>query len=400
MIPALRHEFNSNFTPQKYRAFLNGMERACGMPVKFRLCETPCFFPKPLLDQMSEYGRELIEQLVHNPTYHAISNQSIPAEFNVPREDSHPLFIQVDFGLIRDSAGHLQPRLVELQGFPSLYAYQAELARQYILAYELSDSLGLFLGGLDDASYADLLRRAIVADHDPENVILMEIDPQEQKTLPDFILTERMCGIKSVCVGDIEKEGRHLFYRDYARRIPIHRIYNRAIVDELVRKGKKLAFSFRDDLDVEWAGHPNWFFRLSKFSLPYLQHGCVPKTWFLDRINDLPRDLDNYILKPLYSFAGLGIVIGPTRDTIDRIPPEERSSFVLQERMRFEPVIETPAGKTQAEVRIMFIWLDELLPVLTIIRMGRGVMMGVDHNRDLDWVGASAAFYPSEADNL
>jgi len=392
MIPALRHEFNSNFSPEKYRAFLAGMERACGSPVKFRLCETPCFLPKPLLDQMSQYGKELIAQLA-TPSYHAASNDSIPAEFNVPREDSHPLFIQVDFGLIRDAHGQLQPRLVELQGFPSLYAYQPELARQYRRAYGLDD-LPVYLGGLDESRYNKLLCEAIVGNHDPENVILMEIEPHQQKTYPDFVLTERLCGTKSVCITSIEKNGRHLYYRDKGRRIPIHRIYNRAIVDELVRKGTRLAFDFRDDLNVEWAGHPNWFFRMSKFSLPYLHHQCVPKTWFLDRLPEIPPDLENYILKPLFSFAGLGIVIGPTRDTIEKIPPDQRSRFVLQERMRFEPIIETPVGKTQAEVRIMFIWLRELLPVLTIVRMGRGAMMGVDHNRDLEWVGASAAFYP------
>ena len=392
MIPALRHEFNSNFSPEKYRAFLAGMERACGSPVKFRLCETPCFLPKPLLDQMSQYGKELIAQLA-TPSYHAASNDSIPAEFNVPREDSHPLFIQVDFGLIRDAHGQLQPRLVELQGFPSLYAYQPELARQYRRAYGLDD-LPVYLGGLDESRYNKLLCEAIVGNHDPENVILMEIEPHQQKTYPDFVLTERLCGTKSVCITSIEKNGRHLYYRDNGRRIPIHRIYNRAIVDELVRKRTKLAFSFRDDLNVEWAGHPNWFFRMSKFSLPYLHHQCVPKTWFLDRLPEIPPDLENYILKPLFSFAGLGIVIGPTRDAIEKIPPGQRSRFVLQERMRFEPIIETPVGKTQAEVRIMFIWLRELLPVLTIVRMGRGAMMGVDHNRDLEWVGASAAFYP------
>lgn len=398
MIPALRHEFNFNFTPEKYRALLQGMEQACGTPVKFRLCETPCFFPKSLLDQMSQYGQELIGQLVNNPSYHTASEASIPAEFRVPHEDPHPMFIQVDFGLIRDTRGRLQPRLVELQGFPSLYAYQPELARQYRRAYGLEDDLCLYLSGLDEAGYNKLVYEAIVGSHDPENVVLMEIEPQQQKTYPDFALTERLCGIRSVCITSVEKEGRHLYYRENGRRIPIHRIYNRVIIDELLRKGKKLAFGFRDDLDVEWAGHPNWFFRMSKFSLPYLHHACVPKTWFLDRIGDIPRDLENYILKPLYSFAGLGIVIGPTREVIDKIPPEERSRYVLQERLRFEPIIETPAGKTQAEVRIMFIWVDELLPVLTIIRMGRGIMMGVDHNRDMEWVGASAAFYPTEGE--
>jgi len=392
MVPALRQQFNSTFTREKYQAFLTLLEERCGAPVKFQISETPCFFPKPLLDQMSQYGEELIRQL-GGLEYRKASFEAIPPDFNVPRESPHPMFIQVDFGLVRDAAAKLQPKLVELQGFPSLYAYQAMLSQLYMEAYELDENLKYLLAGLDWEGYKKLLRRAVVGDQDPQNVILMEIDPQHQKTLPDFLLTEKLLGIPTVDITKIEKRGKELFYEKDGKRIPIRRIYNRAIVDELVRKKLKLSFNFTDDLEVEWAGHPNWYFRVSKFSLPFLRHECVPKTAFLNRVEPLPKDLENYVIKPLFSFAGLGVILKPTKDDLANIPKEKRSQYILQERMQFEPVIETPFGGTKAEVRIMYIWLDELLPVMTIIRMGRGLMMGVDHNKNMEWVGSSAGFY-------
>jgi len=340
---------------------------------------------------MAEDGKALIRQLVENPEYRARSEASIPAEFRVPNESPHPMFIQVDFGLVRDSAGELQPKLVELQAFPSLYAYQPVLSQAYIDVFDLDPKLRYFLNELDSAAYQRLLQDAIVAGHDPENVVLMEVHPEEQKTRPDFLLTEKLLGIRTVCVTQIRKEGQRLFYEASGRQIPIERIYNRTIVDELERKGIKLPFDFRDDLDVEWAGHPNWYFRISKYSIPYLKHPSVPRTWFLDQLTEVPVDLENFVLKPLYSFAGLGVVIAPSRKDIDAIPAPKRSEYILQERLNFTPVVETPYGPTKVELRIMYVWLDTLVPVLTIVRMGRGLMMGVDHNKKMAWVGSSSA---------
>jgi len=396
MIPSLRKQFNEPFTPEKYQAFLRRIDQICGTHVQFRLSETPCFFPQELLDRMASAGRQLIRQLVDSPDYRAKSDAAVPAEFKVPNEPDHPMFVQVDFGMVRDAQGQIQPKLVELQAFPSLYAYQGPLAEAYIDVYGLDRKLKYFLSGLDNDSYHELLRRAIVGTHDPENVILMEIDPHHQKTFPDFALTGKMLGIRTLDITWIKKEGNRLYYELDGKRVPIQRIYNRAIVDELQRKNVKLNFDWRDDLDVEWAGHPNWYFRISKFSIPYLKHESVPKTWFLNRLNEIPPDLENYALKPLYSFAGLGVVIAPKKEDIAAIPAEKRPYYILQERMHFEPVIETPFGGTKAEVRVMYIWLEELTPVLTIIRMGRGLQMGVDHNKNMEWVGASAGLYLKE----
>jgi hypothetical protein len=395
MIPALREAFNRNFLPETYQQLLRSLKAAAGTPIAFRVSETPCFLPKALLDQMAEYGRDLVLQLVNNPEYHRASEVTVPPQYNVANESPRPMFLQVDFGLVRNANGELEPKLVELQAFPSLYGYQPVLAKQYIESYRLPAELGIYLGGYDHDRYLQLMRRLIVAGHDPENVILLEIHPEKQKTLCDFLITQRDLGIPIVDILKLKKRGTRLFYENAGREVPVQRIYNRCIVDELERKGIELPFDLTQPLDVEWAGHPNWYYRISKFSIPYLKHACVPKTWLLDQNSTVPRDNENYVLKPLYSFAGLGIKFNPIQADVDAIPAEHRSHYMLQERMRFEPVIETPHGMTQAEIRIMYVWPEdgEITPVLPLLRMGRGIMMGVDHNKNLEWVGGSAALW-------
>jgi hypothetical protein len=395
MIPAFREAFNRNFLPDKYQQFLKSLEASAGTPIAFRVSETPCFFPKALLDQMAEYGSDLVLQLVNNPEYHRASDITVPPRYNVPNESPRPMFLQVDFGLVRNANGELEPKLVELQAFPSLYGYQPELAKQYIESYGLPAGLGIYLGGYNYDRYQQLMREQIVGRHDPENVILLEIHPEKQKTLCDFLLTRRDLGIAIVDILNLKKRGKCLFYENDGREIPVRRIYNRCIMDELERKDIELPFNLTEPLDVEWAGHPNWYYRISKFSIPYLKHKCVPRTWLLDQNSTVPRDNENFVLKPLYSFAGLGIKFNPTQADVDAIPAEQRHHYMLQERMRFEPVIETPHGMTQAEIRIMYVWPEggEITPVLPLLRMGRGIMMGVDHNRNLEWVGGSAAFW-------
>jgi len=395
MVPALREEFNRKYTPEKYQQFLAALDRACGTHIGFRVSETPCFVPKGLLDQMAQYGHELVLQLVDNPEYLRKSDASLPEQYNVPNEARRPMFVQVDFGLVRNASGELEPKLVELQAFPSLYGYQQRSAHQYMESYALSPDLGTYLSGLNRETYWKVMREIIVGSHDPENVILMEIDPEHQKTLPDFLVTQRELGIAIVDILSLKKRGAKIFYAKDGREIEVRRIYNRCIVDELERKGITLPFDLRDELDVEWAGHPNWYFRISKFSIPYLTHRCVPRTWFVDQNPRVPADSENYLLKPLYSFAGVGIKFEPTQADIDALPQDQRHNYILQERMRFEPVIQTPYGGTQMEIRMMYVWPEggELTPVLPLVRMGRGMMMGVDHNKNLEWVGGSAALW-------
>jgi hypothetical protein len=393
MVPDLRQSFNRNYTPEKYTLLLKRLDALCGTHIDFRVAESPAFLPMELLLEMEQAGNEFIHQLMSSPAYLAASDRAIPFDFNVPNETPHPLFIAIDFGITRDSQGRLVPKLVELQGFPTMFAYQVVLCQQYKEVYGLPRALKSFLNGIDLEQYHDLLRRAILSYQAPENVILMEIDPWKQKTLPDFILTERLCGIDIVNIRDIIKDGSRLYYKRNGQRIPIYRIYNRSIAEDLIKSEAKLPFSFRDDLHVEWAGHPNWFFRLSKFSIPFLNHPTVPRTYFLSQVKDIPDDLENWVLKPLYSFAGTGVKIGLTSKDLLDIPEAERYNYILQERIDYLGVVETPHGPTKAEVRLMYIWLDKPLAVNNLVRMGRGKMMGVSHNKDLEWVGSSAGFY-------
>jgi len=390
LIPSHRRRFNQSYSEAKYARFLALLQERCGEPVPFRHSETPCFLPGSLVDTMARYGREMVEQLLANPRYERESRAAIPAEYNVPGEDPVPMFVQADFGLDAE----LRPQLVEIQGFPTLYTYQPLLAESYRAAYGIDESLHVLPGGLDAEEYRTLLREAIVGRHDAANVVLLEIDPGRQKTRHDFLLTEQDYGVRAVDISSVVKQGKRLYYHRDAELTPIRRIYNRTIVDELVRKQVPMAFDFRDELEVEWAGHPNWFFRLSKFSLPYLDHPAVPHTQFLDRAQDIERPED-YVLKPLYSFAGAGVIVGPTAAQLAAVPEQQRSQYILQERVDFRPVVDTPFGPTKIEVRIMYIWLDRLRAVNTIIRMGRGAQMGVDHNKGFAWVGASAGFIDS-----
>lgn len=393
MIPHLRQHFNKSFTEEKYQRFLRRLDEACGVHIEFRVSETPLFIPETLLHTMQSAGKEIVQQLMLSSEYLGLTEKTIPAEYKAPNETPHPMMLAVDFGIVRREDGSFVPKLIELQGFPSLYGFQVELSAQYMSAYGLPTDLKFMLNGLSVDEYYVILRRVILGGHSPDNVILMELDPLTQKTRPDFLLTERICGIRTVNVRDVIKEGRRLFYKWDGKAIPIHRIYNRAIVDELKNSGAQLSFSFRDELEVEWVCHPNWFFKLSKFSLPFLNHPTVPRTYFLNDLKETPSNLEQWVLKPLYSFAGSGVIVGPTKADIDAVPEEQRADYVLQERVEYAPLVETPFGGTKAEVRILFLWEKELVPVSTLVRMGRGKMMGVSFNKDLSWVGSSAGFF-------
>ncbi|HTY60072.1 MAG TPA: hypothetical protein VMF59_14725 [Bacteroidota bacterium] len=394
MINELRKAFNSKWSPDRYRRLLERLDARCGAHVTFRVCETPVFIPRDLLRCMERSGTEIMEQIVGNPAYMAASERAVPARVKVPREDPHPLFAAVDFGIEQKPDGQLVPKLIELQGFPTLFAYQPVLCQEYGAVYDLPSGLAQYAEGVEADAYETLLRSAILGTRAPENVILLEIDPLQQKTLPDFLLTSKLCGISVVNIRDIVRKGNRLYYRKGATLVPVDRIYNRIIPEDLANSGARLRFDMSDDIDVEWAGHPNWFFRMSKFSLPFLKHPAVPPSKFLSDALPGAEDLGNLVLKPLFSFAGSGVKVAPTRGDIEAIKSSHRHDYILQQRVEYAGLVDTPAGPTKAEVRILYIWHDRPVAVLNLVRLGRGAQMGVDHNKNMGWVGSSAGFWP------
>ncbi len=394
MIPELREKFNSEFSEEKHLLFEQLLETSVGLKPDFRPCETPVFLPTDLLDTMQRAASEIIAQLC-TEDYFAASNRAIPPQFNTPNEGAHPQFVQVDFAVTRNIDGRLSPRLIELQGCASLYAFQFLLPQLYQQVYELG-GLRFLLSGLSQQDYVDLLGRVVLGGHAPESVILMEIDPLHQKTRPDFLVTEQLLGVATVDVRDVIRRGSRLFYRLDGREVEIRRIYNRVIIDEFVRRGVHANFNFGDELEVEWAGHPNWYFRMSKFSLPFLEHETAPRAWFLDQVAEYPEDLDNFVLKPLFSFAGTGVKVNITRQDLVGIPAAERSDYLLQEKVVYAPVIKTPDEPSKVEVRIMYMWPDDEndpVAVTTLTRLSKGVMMGVDFNKNKTWVGSSCSLF-------
>ena len=396
MIPSLRQAFNGQWSEAKYRDLITALERRTGATLGFPLSETPCFFTRSFMSSLAATGLDLANQILDNPDAMTAAKAIVPPRYAGDGAEATPTFLQVDFGLVRDEDGTIRPKLVELQAFASLYGFQLALADAYRQAFALPADISPFIGDLDPTSYLALARRAIVGNHDPAEVVLMEIAPQQQKTWPDFVVTEQLWGVRALDTSEVKREGHRLYYRRDGRVTQIKRIYNRVIPDELERKRIQLPFGYGDHLEVEWAGHPSWYFCISKFSIPFLNHDSVPETWFLDGIETLPMNRERYLLKPLFSFAGGGIIFEPSDAQIAAIPFAERKNYILQERIAFSPVIDTPEGMTQVEIRIMYLRDGARLhPVMPLLRMGRGKMMGVDHNKGLRWVGASAGFMRS-----
>lgn len=394
MIPSQRERFNARFSPAIYQQFISSLQQTVGFTIEFRVSETPIFISEDLLLAMQEAALVINQQLL-NAEYLSISDRAIPPSFHAPHQTAHPSFIQTDFAVTQDAQGRLIPKLVELQGCASVHAFQLFISQGYQRHFNL-EGLSYLLSGLNDESYLHLLRRTILGQHAPEQVILMEIEPESQKTRPDFVMTEKLLGVPTVAIHEVIKRGRQLFYQKDGAEIPIRRIYNRVIVDELVRKNVSFNFDYRDELDVEWAGHPNWFFRLSKFSLPFLQHSSVPRSWFLNQLHEYPEDLENFVLKPLFSFAGSGVKVNITRADLDEIPEAERGDYLLMEKISYAPVIQTPDEPSKVEIRLMSVWPDDEpapIPTLFLGRMSKGAMMGVDFNKNKTWVGSTACFF-------
>ncbi|HEX9941881.1 MAG TPA: hypothetical protein VGG03_07695 [Thermoanaerobaculia bacterium] len=392
MIPEVRRAYNAAFTQERYEEMLRDLERDAGCPSVFRVSETPIFLPEALTRELVAAAHEVLAQ-VTSPEYLGQAGRAVPPSLAVPGEERHTAFLQVDFAIARGEDGRLTPQLIELQGFPSLYGFQWLLEREFRSHFPaIPEELTPYFSGLDPETYRQVLREVIVGDCDPENVVLLEVEPEQQKTRIDFAATRQLLGIRTVCATQVIERGGRLFYRDGGREVPIHRVYNRVIFDEVERKGLDLSHVFGRELDVTWVGHPNWYLKISKFSLPFLRSHFCPTAYFVSDLRELPEDLENYVLKPLYSFAGLGVEMGPTPERLRSLPDPQ--DFILQRKVDYAPVVETPDEPAKAEVRMMFVWKDRPLLVNNLVRMSKGRMMGVDFNKDKTWIGASLAYHP------
>jgi len=391
MVKDIRSLYNAGFSEEKYNSFIEDLNTSAGVKLDFRVCETPLFLSAELTKTLEKACFEIIAQL-DNDEYRKYAESSIPEGLAVPNRADHPVFLQIDFAICEDGKGGFIPKLIELQGFPSLYGFQVYYDDVFQRHFKLPEFANAFYSGLNRESYVELLRKTILGDSNPENVILLEIEPDKQKTLIDFVVTEQLTGVKPVCITDIIKKGRKLYYKNGDREVLIERIYNRVIYDELFRKDVKAAFLFQDDLDVHWVGHPDWFFLISKYSLPRLNGEYVPECHFLSDLKEYPADLENFVLKPLFSFAGLGVEVEVTKELLDS--KTDRENYILQRKIVYAPLVLTPEGYSKCEIRMMFLWNDKPLLVNNLTRFSKGKMMGVDFNKNKTWVGSATAYHP------
>ncbi|MFT4094123.1 MAG: hypothetical protein QM640_10830 [Niabella sp.] len=395
MVKELREQYNKNFTPEKYTAFLNDLYSVHG-PLRFRVAETPVFVPKAFLNQLLSACESIID-IILQPGFKELTQSAIPKNMEVKNENGFPQFITFDFGICKNSKDQLEPQLIEMQAFPSLFAYQVLIDDVYHKHFSSPVSYSSYLSGLSRQGYLDQLKKIILNGHEPENVVLLEIFPEKQKTNVDFYCTQDFTGIQPLCITKLIKKGRQLYYLNDGRETLIKRIYNRVIFDELLQQEvwvQEKARILFEDLDVEWAPHPNWFYRVSKYTLPLISHPNIPQTWYLDQVPAIPRDLENYVLKPLFSFAGQGVMIDITEKDIQNI--KDPANWILQRKVYYAPVIETPDEPAKAEIRVFYFWEEGAeRPVATnsLSRLSKGKMIGVRYNKDKPWTGGSFSLF-------
>ena len=393
MVSSVREKYNSLFTNEKYVSFLKSLDERYNDKIEFRVSETPVFIDKTFKEEIIKAGEEIIDVLVRKD-YKELSKNAIPDGLVVPNEDDHTSLLAIDFAICKDENGNLIPQLIELQGFASLYCYQEFLSEQYSKHFWIPENYDNKFNGYSHDRYIERLKKVVLGDHSPENVVLLEIEPWKQKTRIDFHVTQEYLGIKVICLSEVIKEGKQLFYLLNNVKTPIHRIYNRIIFDELVQRDDlQRSFNLTDEVDVEWVAHPNWFFRISKYTMPFLKNKYVPETFFLSQLTSYPSDLENWVLKPLFSFSGQGVIFDVQLSDLENI--KNKDQYILQKKVEYAPVIHSPTGPVKGEIRLLYLWdKNEDRPelALNLGRMSKGKMIGVRYNADLDWVGGTTYF--------
>lgn len=391
-----REEFNAAFSQDKYRQYLSYIEKDFPGALDFRVAETPVFVDKTFKQKLLSAGDAIVEKIIA-PGFKTLTGNAIPAGIKIQGDEGHPHFLILDFGICEGKDGTYDPMLIEMQAFPSLFAYQLHQYEAAANAYPLPDNFSPYFNGFDKERSIALLKEMLVADGDPANTVLLEIFPEKQKTRIDFLYTEKYLDIPTVCVTELIKEGRNLFYEKDGKRIKIDRIYNRLIFDELYRLPEDVqdkAKVLYEDIDVQWITHPNWFYRISKYSLPFIQHPNVPETHFLSDLKTIPDDLENYVLKPLFSFAGNGVVIDVQREDIDKT--EDKENYILQKKVKYASAIKTLDVNAKAEIRLFYFWKDgaeKPVPAYSLARLTKGNMISVALNKDKTWVGGTFALF-------
>ena len=388
MIKQLRDKYNNEFSLERYDGFLKSCNDDAGFVIPFRIAETPIFADKSFKEKVLNAGDEILKQVDEIIKNNSIFNL-LPDKYLVSGDDGDIELVSLDFAITIEN-GKPDIKLVELQGFPSLYAFENYIGFKYLEYFKLDNNYSHLFSNLDFESYNKLMKEKLLGGYAPEQVILLEIDPWNQGTSVDFHYTEKYYSIKSVCLSKIKKQGRKLFYFNDGKLIEIKRIYNRIIIDELERRPEFInEFNFYDEIEAEWVVHPNWFVKCSKLMLPYLKSEYIPDTYFLNEIDWTKLDLSEWVLKPIFSFSGSGVVFNITEEDIKSISNPEQ--HIIQKKIKYEPIIpDVEGGFSKAELRMMYIKKDgKYIPVTNLSRMTKGDLVGVKYNKNKRWVGGN-----------
>ncbi len=397
MKPDVRKQFNEAFTEIKYQTYIQFIEKVQGGQLQFRLAETPIFLDKSFTQLLLNAGNAICHQL-SQPEFIHKTTDAIPANAITKNETPLPECLVIDFAIAENEQKEIVPKLIELQGFPSLFAFELLHDNAFHHAFEIPSNYSPFLNQYNSEQYIAHLKKMVLGGNN-KHTILLEIKPEQQKTKIDFYQTQSLLGLPIVCISEIFQKEDRLYYHKAGNDVQIERIYNRMVFEEIQQQETPIQEKWeiiRNAEGLEWVTHPHHFFRFSKYSIPFLNGISIPYTQFLHNLKEIPSNLDQYILKPLFSFAGQGVIIDLTKDILSEI--KDPQNWILQEKVHYAPVIETPSGPTKAEIRLFYFWdntLQKYIATMNLVRLSKGKMVGVNYNKTATWVGGSLAYFES-----
>jgi len=313
-------------------------------------------FPKELKSELIEAATGITNQLFSSRVLTLaesnITDNSNILDFRSYKNLPEPYFMTID--LAYAPGGGTNFKLIEAQAFLSIshmffehYSKLLDLNRDVFLNFE---------------AYQHFLRK-IQNNHS----ILLEDCPWEQKTAIDFHLLQKQASIEVLNFRGIL--GSHALKEKL--------IYNRLIFADLTaQEFANAKISLSGLPNARWLHHPDWYYFVSKSSLPYITSPWAAQSFLVaDKPLNFEPKSNAWVLKPLFDYGCSGVNLNPSRTDIENVDaPKE---WLLQQKIELKHL---PGTELFGEIRVVLFNTDNgWEPVMFFGRINDKPFLGSQH---------------------
>lgn len=349
MFTKIREQFNAVFDISQSKNIWDDIDKEFPGYRDFKIAEIPVFLDNELKSKLLMAGNTCLDVILA-PDF---IQKNMGSEFQFGQKNSKPDFICLDFAITLNEHDEFIPKLIEAQGFPTLLGFQQYLTGKFKKHCQIPSGFTSHFNRINAFHFSEKIGSILKQYGD--DTVLLEAYPEKQRTRLDFKLTEAYWGIKTVCLSQIEANSGKLYYKTGDNLKPINAIYNRVIIEEVVKTYPELLTKIEllKEVEVSWISHPDWYYLISKAALPLFKGPYVPSSKIFYKGDDIPENLEDYILKPLFEYGGDGVQLDLNQSIFESCL--ENVPYLLQQKVRYADCILLPNGqKRKAEIRLIY----------------------------------------------